>query len=328
MSETPASSAEPSDVLNREAAQWFARMRGPDADALRPALEAWLAQDAARRVAYNRAAEIFAMGKLLAEEAMAPPAALSQRPRAKGLTLILAATGLSVLAASGWIMTHPGILPHRVPTALPAKAGQAEIFATLAGETRAIRLADGSLIELDSDSKVAVQLGASDRELRLLNGEARFAVAHEHRPFVVLAGGGSITARGTIFKVALSPAGRVAVELLDGAIDVALPRGGRNAPLVRQLRPGERITFETPSPAPPAPTAAMRDYQAITLAALVAEANRDAARPIRLASPALGEQRVSGRFRIDDTERLAERLAALFDSEVDLSNEREIVLIR
>jgi len=36
-----------------------------------------------------------------------------------------------------------------------------------------------------------------------------------------------------------------------------------------------------------------------------------------LAGPAIGERRISGRFRIDDPEILAERLAALFDFTVD-----------
>ena len=55
------------DALAREAAHWFARMRAPDANASRAEFEAWLAQGPEHRVAYNDAAEIFALGKLLAE---------------------------------------------------------------------------------------------------------------------------------------------------------------------------------------------------------------------------------------------------------------------
>jgi transmembrane sensor len=40
----------------------------------------------------------------------------------------------------------------------------------------------------------------------------------------------------------------------------------------------------------------------------------------------LGERRVSGRFRIDDTELLADRLAALFDLTVDRSKATAILL--
>ena len=55
------------DQLLQEAAAWFARMRGPDAEASRDEFEAWLARGALHRRAYNRAAEIFAMGKVLGD---------------------------------------------------------------------------------------------------------------------------------------------------------------------------------------------------------------------------------------------------------------------
>ena len=58
----------PKGQLFEEAAGWFARMRGPDAEASREEFEAWLARGALHRSAYNRAAEVFAMGKLLEEE--------------------------------------------------------------------------------------------------------------------------------------------------------------------------------------------------------------------------------------------------------------------
>ncbi len=45
------------DQLWSEATLWFARMRSPEADALRPEFEAWLARGALHRRYYNRAAE-------------------------------------------------------------------------------------------------------------------------------------------------------------------------------------------------------------------------------------------------------------------------------
>lgn len=327
MSETRTPSAEPTDELNREAAAWFARMRGPDAEAARPAFEAWLAQGAGQRSAYNRAAEIFAMGKLLAEEAPIP-----SRRSAKVRATALALCTLGMLAAGGWGVMRVMDSPAQPPQLLAGDAERKETFATIAGETRAIRLAEGSLLVLGSDSRVGIEFDSADRRLRLLKGQARFEVAHESRPFVVLAGGGTVTARGTIFDVRLTKAGRVDVHLLEGKVDVELPHRGGITPLVRQLRRGEQITFAVQAAAPPAPAlpapAAARDYHGITVAALVAEANRGAARPIRLNDPLLGEKRISGRFRIDDTALLAERLAALLDSKVDFSEKREIVLMR
>lgn len=335
MSDTQAQSAGPSDALHREGARWFARMRGPDAEMLRAEFEAWLAQSAAHRTAYNRAAEIFAMGKLLTGETPAPSLPSPEsRPRTKARATVLALCALSAVAAGGWGMMQI-MTPQGQPTQLAAGSpGHTERLATIVGETRAVRLADGSMLALGSDSQVAVEFDEARRRLRLLKGQARFEVAHEARPFVVLAGGGSVTARGTVFEVALTPAGRVDVRLLEGAVDVALPRRERDAPVVRQLRSGEQLAFEVPaiaapvSPTLPAPTATTaRDYQGVTVAMLVAEANRGAARPIRLADPMLGSKRVSGRFRIDDTAVLARRLALLFDGKVERGG-GEIVLTR
>lgn len=324
----------PSAELNREGAQWFARMRGPDTDTLRPEFEVWLAQGAAHRAAYNRAAEIFAMGKLLAEAETPAPAATAPPSRRPARVAALAACALGALAVGGWSALQLTSPPDQLPQQT-AKTGPAATFATITGETRAVRLADGSLLALGSDSTVMVEFDQADRRLRLLRGQARFEVAHERRPFVVLAGGGSVTARGTVFEVALTPSGHVDVRLLEGVVDVALPRRERAAALVRQLHQGERIAFEAAasgpalSPAPSPPTGAtIRDYQGVTVATLVAEANRGAVRPIRIADRALGEKQVSGRFRVDDTRLLAERLAALFDSKVELSDKREIVLLR
>jgi transmembrane sensor len=75
----------------------------------------------------------------------------------------------------------------------------------------------------------------------------------------------------------------------------------------------------------PNPSAAVLDYDGVRLGELVDDANRRSQRPIRTAG-ALGERRVSGRFRIDDTELLADRLAVLFDVTVDRSNATVILL--
>src|SRR3546814_13548121 len=51
------------DQLTREGSLWFARMRGPDAQSYRPTMEQWLSLGAAHRDAYERAGEIFEIGR-------------------------------------------------------------------------------------------------------------------------------------------------------------------------------------------------------------------------------------------------------------------------
>jgi transmembrane sensor len=330
------------DALAREAAHWFARMRGPDADASRAEFEAWLAQGAEHRAAYNDAAEVFALGKLLAEPgepAPAPPPHPQPQRRRRTKAMALAASVALVAGVGGWVAWHPNRSAPSGQEAVAVTSDHRRI-STVAGERRVVRLADGSTVHLGEGTIIDIDIAARQRDLRLLQGRARFEVAHEPRPFIVLAGGGSVTARGTIFEVALVRPGKVDVRLLQGAVDVALPRVASARPEVRKLAAGEGLSFAAqpaspeattttgPTGATPTPLAAAREFEATPVAELVALANRDARRPIRLADASLAGQRVSGRFRIDDTELLAVRLGALFDREIDESDPREIVLAR
>ncbi len=337
----PGTDRQTEDKLFEEAAEWFARMRGPDARASRARFEAWLALGEEQRSAYNRAAEIFAMGKLLDEDRGRPdsgePGPAKRRLPAMAslgvLALVLAATLL--VFRDGWNRSQdsPGTdAGHGVETA---------VLAAQAGENRIVRLSDHSIVSLGGGTRVEARFTAGRRSLSLDRGEARFEVAHEGRPFIVLAGGGSVTALGTIFEVALAPDRRVSVRLLKGSVDVRLPPSGRRA-AVRRLRPGESVSFAAIEPAgrtQPGPegragletatgTPAVEalDFHSIPLADLVAAANRGSPVPIRLVGARAGERRVSGRFRIDDTGLLAERLALLFNLAIDRTDPAEIVL--
>jgi transmembrane sensor len=321
-------------ALDREAAHWFARMRGPGADADRVAFQAWLAKGPEHRAAYSRTAEIFAMGKLLAKPEPAGPEAIQRRRAAP----VLAAIGAAVLVFGGLGLWRPdGVVPGTDESPIVAVAERHSIV-TGAGETRVVRLGDGSVVRLASDALIEVDIDSARRDLQLRRGTARFEVAHDERPFVVLAGGGRVTARGTIFEVALTGDGRVDVHLVEGAVDVALPSvRPTSVPVIRKLVSGERVSFsDMPGAASPgvspsgtalgAPTGTVREFDAASVADVIALANRDAARPILLGNAALAARRVSGRFRIDDTGLLARRLGALLGEGVDASRMDAIVL--
>lgn len=324
-----------SEALAREAAHWFARMRSPDAEHCRATLEAWLSQAPEHRVAYNRAAEIFAMGKLLAEGG--DPASKVDAPMpARIPAAALASMAACAIAIGAWVAFHPSAQPPGRFEAVAATSDH-RIISTNTGEAEVVRLADSSIVHLGDETVLTTDIGDRQRRFRLLQGRARFDVAHEQRPFIVFAGRGSVTARGTIFEVALVKSGKVEVRLLRGAVDVSLPSPSANArPTIRKLAAGQRVNFvaqphATATPPPPADATmrlpgVARDFGAIPVADLIAISNRGAARPIRLADASLAARRVSGRFRTDDTELLARRLGALFGRGVDASCTHEIVL--
>lgn len=325
--------------LREDAAMWFALMRGPEAAAQRARFETWLAADPAHRQAYNHISEVFSLGKGLkpavhAPEARlpleaAPPTRLARAMGSRALVLLLLvvclplAVGLTMAALRAIGPDHPFIRASDTGKA----PGREAILATGAREVRTLRLADGSRLILDADSRVRVLLSAERRDLALLRGRARFFVAHEPRPFVVAAAGGSILARGTIFDVALRGAAGASVELIEGQVDVrqpvasrpsaGSPRGGEVTRLTaghglaigggtgEALRATPLARIDWPSD--------LRDFRNVPLRDLLAEANRYADRPLVLADPALGDLRVSGTFRVREPARLAGNLAALLD---------------
>ncbi|MHA6721198.1 FecR family protein [Sphingomonas sp. RS6] len=324
------------EALAREAAHRFARTRGPDAELHRAELETWLAEAPEHRAAYNRAAEIFAMGKLLSEPD-APPAVAAPGPnkRRKGLAVALTTIVACAIGVGGWITYQSSAPPSDRPTAVAGTTDHRTLSTSTAPQT--VQLADGSTVTLAANTVIGVEIAAGVRRLRLLHGKARFEVAHERRPFIVLAGGGSVTARGTIFEVALAPAGKVEVRLLRGAVDVALPRGAAKAtPAIHRLTPGQEVTYpaepeHAAARATSADTAGLQSarpqsFEAVSVQELIALANRTTSRPIRLAQPSLGARRVSGWFRVDDTLLLARRLSALLCSDVDLRDAHQIVV--
>ncbi len=80
--------------------------------------------------------------------------------------------------------------------------GERGSFQTAIGERKTVNLADGTLVELNTNSIIEANYSKSMREVRLVQGEAFFEIARNpNRPFSVLAGNGVVTALGTSFTV-------------------------------------------------------------------------------------------------------------------------------
>lgn len=341
------------DQLLEEASLWFARMRGPDAEQHRDAFEAWVKLGAAHLGAYNRAGEIFALGRFLEQEAENADAfeqAGEDRRVNRWRLAALAASIVMLLGVGAWFARTPlsSLVSPRPEIALAPTGAPAgpKTFSSEDGAREVFKLADGSTVTLDGDSVLRVMFDREKRTLRLDRGRARFEVAHETRPFIVLAGDGQVTARGTIFDVILGANRLVTVRLLRGAVDVERPvtaQGGNKqaSDTITRLAPGEELSFgRTDVPdlgvAPKAHEAnlvqnvtqmsSLVEFDAAPLSSVIAEANRGAAIPIRVANPAIGALKVSGRFRVDDPAQVADRLATLFDLKVDQSQPGQIVL--
>ncbi len=181
------------EALRVQAADWLMQRRTSDAwtEVDQAALDAWLAESPAHLLAYWRLDAAWSRTERLAALRPTMPAEALPSWRENFFPFLLrtvaALAGISVI---GFLLfQHPAEPKGRE-------------FATSIGGHETIRMADGSLVELNTDTTAHVLDKSNAREVTLNKGEAYFQVVHdEARPFVVVAGNHKIVDLGTKFTV-------------------------------------------------------------------------------------------------------------------------------
>ena len=315
-----------------EAAVWIARLHGPDRSHRmeRECLE-WQALSAAHRLAFERCTDVWeAVPRVRLVDAYATAAS---RGPATG-------SGGQALRFGGW---RGGLALACAVLVAGGVAGlelwrDAGVYATGVGEQEQVLLADGTRMSLNTDTRVRVAIGSSQRAVAVEAGEALFEVAKDPtRPFVVRVAGSEVVAVGTVFSVKLAGRGAhaddaLAVTLIQGQVTVRPASGSRTngvapaGPLAMQA--GERMRLVKAAGGSNAPATEQVDRprieqvtawtrnQAIfddaSLADAVAEMNRYNRTPIVLVGDAsLAKLRVSGQYRTGDSAGFARAVAAL-----------------
>ncbi len=114
------------------------------------------------------------------------------------------------------------------------------------GQSKQVTLADGSTVQLNTNSGIATDYSRTERAVKLQRGEAHFVVSKDHaRPFRVYTGNHMIEAVGTAFRVLVGEAtevivteGQVRLVVLEAQTDPqatpvpktdAILQAGRNA---------------------------------------------------------------------------------------------------
>lgn len=309
--------------LRRQAADWVAKLQGPHDGRDRASFAEWYRASPDHAAAYDRIAALFEMAADLDPSVGASPAPDPVMPRTRTAPVRYAFAAVAVtLCTAGLALAVLGV---RVPWTKSGAGTQQEVFIAGAGASRHVVLVDGSEVVLSPGSELDVMIDDSERKLRLGRGEGRFTVFRDGRPFVVLAQGTEVVARGTRFVVRLGEHGTL-VELIEGRVEVSYATspdgsGRRKA----ALAPGERLVVPGRAESRPAspetggslPHPGMIEFDDTRLAEAVAQVNRYADRPVRLADPALGEMRVTGAFRAGDARGFAEGAAVALDLEVE-----------
>ena len=189
----------------------------------------------------------------------------------------------------------------------------ADIYSTVATERRVVTLDDGSRMFLDGRSRVRVDYTKQARNLEVLEGQARFDVAHDvEHPFIVTARDRKIIATGTAFGVDVQGS-TVLVTLLEGSVTVIDTETGGTAsemaaaPVV--LRPGEQMAAAPASRAQVKKVDIARAtawergqlvFEDEPLRTVVERINRYARTPVTVADDKVGNLRISGVFNTGD----------------------------
>ncbi|MBS0579174.1 MAG: FecR domain-containing protein [Proteobacteria bacterium] len=317
------------ETLAREAAEWLIANRDEPDPARQAAFVAWLKISPAHAQAYSDALKMAGdLRRILPqplpsiERLLEPePNVTTLAPRsARRWPYALAAAVVPLVALlSVWISHRP---------AAPVTVQAGEHFATGHGQQLAQRLADGSVLHLNTDTAVTVRYQPASRRVELERGQVIFEVVHDAaRPFQVIAGRAQVTAVGTQFDVYLQNEATTVVTVLEGKVTVGTSISDARAPLLvgagEQVRVVRGVLPAEPSAVDPSrSTAWLRrqiSFRHEPLAQVVTEFNRYASTPIQIDSKTLGDMPVSGVFNVDDTESMIAFLRSLPGVEVEIS---------
>jgi transmembrane sensor len=278
--------AQPS-IARDAAIDWLLRLdEGELTGSERARFDAWIASDPANKAAFDD------MARMLEQLSTMDLAASAPRRVAFRFWKTLAWS--SALVASILLVAFYSDLSLYIRSDYYAGTGQ----------TKSIVLEDGSNVQLDAASAITVRFDGQQRRLVLLEGQALFEVAPDSaRPFIVEAAGGTITALGTAFDVAIE---KKQTQVVVTSHRVAVASGGSDV-IVQE---GQQSSYRDLSPARPAEPA---DVERVTswrhgklmfenrrlddVIGVFARYHRGA---VYVLNPALRSRRVTGVFSIDD----------------------------
>ena len=211
-------------TIDDEAAQWVWRLDAEDASPeMQADYQAWLGADARHREAIDEYSKVWRrLDDLAALKSDSKVRTVRhgvdeeerQRRFPVPLRWVRLGAAATLLCAAVLVTYHFG---HPKPLPLAAS----ESYATAIGQQRTVELADGSVVEMNTNSIIDIDFTASERVVRLSRGEVHFVVAkNPDRPFLVEAGDTWVRAVGTAFSVHVMPQAPVQVLVTEGEVEV------------------------------------------------------------------------------------------------------------
>lgn len=334
----------PADAPNPEtpsdaAARWLARRDRGLTAAEQDAYLQWLHENPAHGQALTRLEKTWT--KLDALTEWRPKHSAQPNPdllAARRAPVISWRFGVLALAAAAVVAAFVFVRRTPVPVATTPIAAASHHGVNVTPLSERLTLADGSVVELNRGGKIEPAFTAVERRVRLVRGEAHFAVAkNPARPFVVEAGTVAVRAVGTAFDV-LRAESSVEVLVTEGKVHVERPALAAPTPVEK----GERAVVDTRTgTAVPVVTrlTASEIEQALTwegarlqfteqpLSEVVAEFNLRNRQQLAVGDEETGRLRVSGNnFRADNVEGFVRLLEQSFGVTAERRDDGTIVL--
>lgn len=299
-----------------QATQWVARMlSGTMTVDETAAYDRWRGEDESHVQAaeglLNMVDDLDVAGELALEEEMVrelEAATVEHRRRRRFM-------GLSAIAASLAAVAIIGVtLWFQMPKPVQ--------YETQKGQRTTVYLTDGSVMQLNTDTKVSVVVDDSRREITLERGEAFFSVKHDDKhPFMVYAGDTEVQDLGTKFSVRMGASSNL-ISVLSGLVSVsqrdrqgepqelALLHAGEQAVHNAVLHSATVEAFDTGNAL--AWRSGKARYEHTPLSDVVADLNRYFKAPLQIADTDLANLPVTGTFTLNDQDVVIDALESAF----------------
>jgi transmembrane sensor len=322
--------------IDLEALRWLVLMeRGPLRPEEQRRFAAWVAADVRHQGAIVRAQaaslRLERLAALAGGHSVVEPfpheQSLLQKKTTRRRMVAAAASAAGLMAISAWLGRG------RIE-----EIWRGTRYASSVGELKTVVLADGSVITMNTQTELRVRYTAEHRDIRLVRGEAMFAVTHDtKRPFAVRVGEWTAVAVGTAFAVrrlddpttdVTVTEGIVQLLPVDRSVSEAGPRltanqkaligadGKVEVGQVSDSQIGQRLAWRT----------RLVVFAGEPLREALAQMNRYSHRPIVVDDPALAERRIVGVFSTTDTQTFVSAMTATLG--VEAVGSGNVVLLR
>jgi len=210
------------ELRAEEASIWVARLERGLTQKEEQDIQAWMALDQRNRTELMTLAALWDQMDSLSKLSELVP---HTRQRSFGMNLAVAASVAALLVAGGLYLLagQPSMPEPEIAREVREIRDNEARYETPVGDRSTIYLNDGSIVQLNTDTRLEVLMLPNERRLILERGEIHIDVAHDTaRPLRVLVGDRVFEAVGTSFNVRIDESQEIELIVTEGRVRVAV----------------------------------------------------------------------------------------------------------